>query len=94
MPIAGVAAKVRVESAGRSSLDATLRADSNDLGVSDKWSEKHLHNCFDWIIATVPDPEFPEMKLDFDREVETIQNAAESSDQQSADSCRSENQAE
>src|SRR4051812_38223005 len=32
----------------------------------------------DWAIATVPDPERSNLKLDFDRELEAIQNAAES----------------
>lgn len=31
---------------------------------------------FDWLIATVPDPELSNLKLDFDREIESIQIAA------------------
>ncbi len=34
---------------------------------------------FDWIIATVPDPEHSNLRLDFDHEVESIQVAAQSS---------------
>lgn len=34
---------------------------------------------FDWVIATVPDPEHTNLKLDFDHEVESIQVAAQSS---------------
>ncbi|MBV8865183.1 MAG: hypothetical protein JO210_07250, partial [Acidobacteriaceae bacterium] len=34
---------------------------------------------FDWAIATVPDPEHSNLKLDFDHEVEAIQVAAQSS---------------
>ncbi|MCU1294832.1 MAG: hypothetical protein JWP08_3682, partial [Bryobacterales bacterium] len=32
----------------------------------------------DWAVATVPDPERSNLKLDFDRQLEAIQNAAES----------------
>lgn len=32
----------------------------------------------DWVIATVPDPQRSNLKLDFDREIEAIQDAAES----------------
>ncbi len=46
--------------------------------LSDAWWQKHLKGCFDWIIATVPDPELSQMQLDFDREIESVQNAAES----------------
>ncbi|MDQ2712467.1 MAG: hypothetical protein M3Y24_09615 [Acidobacteriota bacterium] len=34
---------------------------------------------FDWIIATVPDPEHSNLRLDFDRELESIQLAAQNS---------------
>lgn len=36
----------------------------------------------EWAIATVPDPERSNLKLDFDREIEAIQNAAASMDYQ------------
>ena len=58
-------------------IHARVHAGTRANPAFDSFWRKKLVGRFDWFIATVPDPELSELRLDFDREVNTIQNAVE-----------------
>jgi hypothetical protein len=71
-------ANVQVQKSENFTFHVTLSGAPKRSIACEEHCRKLLRNRFDWIIATVPDPELSELKLDFDREVNSIQNAVES----------------
>jgi hypothetical protein len=69
---------IEIEHGNKLALHATFAANARTSAPPDTWWRSRLKNRFDWIIATVPDPELSGIKLNFDREISSIQNAVES----------------
>lgn len=70
--------RITTEHKRNGTFSASFAAEAGDKGLPDRWWRSRLQNRYDWIIATVPDPELCDLKLNFDREVNSLQNAAES----------------